>query len=51
LPPLHLPKHVGRYVEGFYQAPAGSLYVSRGLGSSLLPLRFFCRPEMPVIRT
>ncbi len=51
LPPLHLPKHVGRYVEGAYQAPAGSLYVSRGLGSSLLPLRFFCRPEMPVIQT
>lgn len=51
LPPLHLPDHVGRYVEGTYQAPAGLLYVSRGLGSSVLPLRFFCRPEMPVIRT
>ncbi|HEY8960947.1 MAG TPA: metallophosphoesterase [Luteolibacter sp.] len=51
LPPLHLPDHVGRYVEGIYQAPAGTLYVSRGLGSSVIPLRFFCRPEMPVIRT
>ena len=51
LPPLHLPDRVGRYVEGTYQAPAGLLYVSRGLGSSVIPLRFCCRPEMPVIRT
>jgi predicted MPP superfamily phosphohydrolase len=51
LPPLHLPQHVGRYVEGTYHSPAGLLYVSRGLGSSILPLRFCCRPELPVLLT
>jgi len=51
LPPLHLPDRVGRYVEGLYQAPAGRIYVSRGLGSSLIPLRFCCRPELPVFLT
>jgi len=38
-------------VEGLYQAPAGRIYVSRGLGSSLIPLRFCCRPELPVFQT
>ena len=47
MPPLHLPDHVGRYVEGLYQAPAGRIYVSRGLGSSLIPVfsRFLGRGE------
>lgn len=51
LPPLILPNKVGRYVEGFFpDAPVGPLYVSRGLGSSLIPLRFCCRPELAVMR-
>lgn len=49
--PLYLPRSVGRYIEGFFpEAPIGPLYVSRGLGSSILPLRFLCRPELAVIR-
>lgn len=34
-----------RYREGLYNTPAGMLYVSRGLGTSFVPLRFLARPE------
>lgn len=34
-----------RYREGLYDTPAGMLYVSRGLGTSFVPLRFLARPE------
>jgi uncharacterized protein len=31
--------------EGLHETPAGTLHVSRGLGSSFVPFRFFARPE------
>lgn len=42
-----------RYREGFYETPAGTLYVSRGLGTSFVPVRFLSRPEATklVLRT
>ncbi len=48
LPPLYLPRYSGRFVAGFYQVSQHRipLYVSRGVGTSVLPLRFFCRPEI-----
>ena len=48
LPPLYLPRYSGRFVSGFYQVSQHRipLYVSRGVGTSVLPLRFFCRPEI-----
>ncbi len=48
LPPFYLPRYSGRFVEGFYQVSQHRipLYVSRGVGTSVLPLRFFCRPEI-----
>lgn len=49
--PPYLPSGVNRYIAGLYQTPAGTLYVGRGLGTSLLPVRFNCRPELTVIRT
>jgi uncharacterized protein len=46
--PLWLPYGSGRFVEGWYGSPRGKLYVSRGVGTSVLPIRFNCRPEVPI---
>lgn len=48
LPPFYLPRYSGRFVAGFYQVSEYQvpLYVSRGVGTSVLPLRFLCRPEI-----
>ncbi|MGC4015693.1 MAG: metallophosphoesterase [Luteolibacter sp.] len=47
---LYLPEGVGRYVVGHYDSPAGKLFVSRGIGTTGLPVRFACRPEMAVFK-
>lgn len=49
LPPLWLPSGCGRYVEGWYESEGARLYVSRGIGTSVLPVRFLCRPELAII--
>lgn len=51
LPPLYLPRYSGRFVAGLYRVSQHQipLYVSRGIGTSVLPLRFFCRPEIGLI--
>lgn len=38
----------GQFVAGFYDLPVCRLYVSRGVGTSLLPLRWRARPEVAV---
>ena len=38
----HLRAH---HWEGVHETPAGTLHVSRGLGTSLVPFRFLARPE------
>jgi predicted MPP superfamily phosphohydrolase len=44
-----LPRGSGRYVRGWFRDPgAVPLYVSRGIGTSLLPVRFGARPEVAV---
>ena len=45
-----VPPGSGRFVSGWYDTPAGRAYVSRGTGTSILPVRFTCRPELPVFR-
>jgi predicted MPP superfamily phosphohydrolase len=50
MPPFWLPDHCGRYVEGFYEDKGSRLYVSRGVGTSVLPVRFLCRPEVAIFR-
>jgi len=35
-----------RLVEGVHRLPAGTLHVSPGLGTTLVPFRFFARPEV-----
>lgn len=49
LNPLWLPAGCGRYVEGWYEESGSQMYVSRGVGMSILPVRFLCRPELAFI--
>lgn len=37
-----------RFAEGVYDVGGRPLYVTRGVGTSMLPLRAFCRPEIVV---
>lgn len=47
--PLWLPPNAGGFVHGWYQHGGSRLYVSRGIGTSILPVRFLCRPEVAFI--
>jgi uncharacterized protein len=47
--PLWLPPGSGRFVEGWYDDGGARMYVSRGIGTSILPVRFFCPPELALI--
>jgi uncharacterized protein len=51
LPPL-VPWGAGpRFVAGWYpDTRMGPAYVSRGIGTSGIPLRFNCPPELPFLR-
>jgi predicted MPP superfamily phosphohydrolase len=51
LPPLYLPRFSGRFVAGTYQVGQYNtpLYVNRGIGTSVLPVRLACRPEITLI--
>jgi uncharacterized protein len=39
-----------RFAEGAFDVGGRPLYVTRGVGTSLLPFRAFCRPEIVVFR-
>jgi predicted MPP superfamily phosphohydrolase len=47
---LYLPPDSGRFVDGRYDTRHGPAYVSRGVGTSLVPIRLDCRPELPILR-
>lgn len=47
--PIWTPRGTGKYVEGWYKKGSNELYVSRGIGTSILPIRFNCRPELSYI--
>jgi uncharacterized protein len=51
LPPLYLPRFSGPFVSGLYHTETAGLplYVSRGLGTSTLPIRFMCPPEITLV--
>lgn len=44
-----LPPGSGRYVQGWYTGTNTRMYVSRGVGTSILPVRLFCRPEVAIV--
>ena len=50
-PPLWLPKGCWPYVAGWYEAKGtkSKMYVNRGIGTSLLPIRFNSRPEVTIL--
>lgn len=48
LAPFWLPEGSGSYVEGWYTRGWNRMYVSRGIGNSILEFRFACRPEISV---
>lgn len=47
---LVTPPGSGRFVAGAYDTPVGRAYVSRGIGTSDVPVRLACRPELPLLR-
>jgi uncharacterized protein len=47
---LWVPPGSGRFRAGMYETAAGPAYVSRGIGTSVLGVRFLCRPELAVFR-
>ena len=45
----HFLPHLGKkYVEGHFQIGPTQLYVNRGIGTVMLPMRIRCRPEITV---
>lgn len=46
---LWLPPGSGHFVSGWYADGPNKLYVSRGLGTSILPVRFLARPELTIM--
>ncbi|RNB81974.1 metallophosphoesterase [Brevibacillus panacihumi] len=48
---LVTPPLARRYVQGLYRVGPDQMpvYVNRGLGTTILPVRFFCRPEITVL--
>ncbi len=49
VPTFWLPRGSGRFLAGWYWRGGAQMYVSRGIGTSILPVRFLCRPELAII--
>jgi len=49
LPPIHLPPYGHRYVEGWFRSGPTQMYVNRGIGTTGVPFRLRCPPEITVI--
>ncbi|NSL50697.1 metallophosphoesterase [Calidifontibacillus erzurumensis] len=46
--PIFTPSGSTNYVEGFYEVGATQLYVNRGIGTTRVPFRFLCPPELTI---
>jgi predicted MPP superfamily phosphohydrolase len=46
---LWLPVGSEGYDSGWFYGQYARMYVTRGVGTSILPIRFFCRPEIALI--
>jgi len=49
VPVFWLPRGSGRFLEGWYTERGSKMYVSRGIGTTFLPIRFRCSPELAII--
>ncbi len=46
--PFITPKGSGRYVKGWYRSKETKMYVSKGVGTTVFPIRFWCRAEATI---
>lgn len=46
---LWVPNETGQYDQGWFKKANSHLFVSRGIGTSILPIRLFCSPELAII--
>ena len=46
MPPFFLPPGCGPYFYGVYKEKQSTLVVTSGVGTSIFPIRFWCRPEI-----
>ncbi len=46
---LWLPPHSGDYDQGWFEKNGAALFVSRGVGTSVVDARLLCRPEVAII--
>lgn len=47
--PVWLPAGCGRFLAGWYEAKGSRMYVSRGIGTSIIHARFLSRPELAFV--
>ena len=47
--PFWLPKGSGAFLAGWYEKNGTRMYVSRGIGNTIMDARFLCRPEIAII--
>ena len=47
--PIWLPPFSGEFVRGWFERQRTRMYVSRGVGTSILDVRFLSRPEIAII--
>tara|TARA_R110002012_G_scaffold322099_1_gene555488 strand:+ start:23005 stop:23832 length:828 start_codon:yes stop_codon:yes gene_type:complete len=45
---IYTPDGSGRYLKGWYTSGSTKMYVSKGIGTTVLPLRFFARAEASI---
>ena len=45
---ISLPPGSDQYDQGWFQNNRARMYVNRGIGTSIIPIRLFCRPELSV---
>jgi predicted MPP superfamily phosphohydrolase len=48
--PVMLSQPHARFKDGLYQVDGQVIHITRGIGTSLLPFRFLCRPEVVLLR-
>jgi predicted MPP superfamily phosphohydrolase len=47
--PLWLPPFSGKFIAGWFEEQRTRMYVSRGVGTSIIDVRFLSRPEIAII--
>jgi predicted MPP superfamily phosphohydrolase len=48
-PPAYCPAGCGEFISGWYEKNGTRMYVSRGIGTSIIDVRFNSRPELTIL--